>query len=229
LPVPLNNTFPEGNMLKLLPQPLRDKLDALSWWYDRKELVRFTRRYSLDFGGFIPREELSTSAKDSLAHSNNYRPYSNHLLKALIQEALSSGIQFQNFVDIGCGKGLPSLFARKYFRFAKVYGIDFSEPLIDAAKQNVAKLGWQDVSFVVADASKWKAPEGNTLFFMFNPFDAVILERFLTLNLDHFTRNRSLIAYATDDCRETMLNLGFEILFRSEKHQQSVLRYSGSP
>jgi SAM-dependent methyltransferase len=216
-------------MLKFLPQPLRDKLDALSWWYDRKELVRFTRRYSLDFGGFIPREELSTSAKDSLAHSNNYRPYSNHLLKVLIQEALSSGIQFQNFVDIGCGKGLPSLFARKYFRFAKVYGIDFSEPLIEAAKQNVAKLGWADVSFVVADASKWKAPEGNTLFFMFNPFDAVILERFLTLNLDHFTRNRSLIAYATDDCRETMLNLGFEIVFRDPKHQQSVLRYNGSP
>jgi len=216
-------------MLKFLPQPLRDKLDALSWWYDRKELVRFTRRYSLDFGGFIPREELSTSATDSLAHSNNYRPYSNHLLKVLIQEALSSGIQFQNFVDIGCGKGLPSLFARKYFRFAKVYGIDFSEPLIEAAKQNVAKLGWADVSFVVADASKWKAPEGNSLFFMFNPFDAVILERFLTLNLDHFTRNRSLIAYATDDCRETMLNLGFEIVFRDPKHQQSVLRYNGSP
>jgi SAM-dependent methyltransferase len=216
-------------MLKLLPQPLRDKLEALSWWYDRKELVRFTRRYSLDFGGFIPRDELSTSSTDSLAHSNNYRPYSNHLLKALIKEALSTGIQFQNFVDIGCGKGLPCLFARKYFRFAKIYGIDFSEPLIDAAKRNVATLHWEDVSFVVADAAQWKAPAGNTLFFMFNPFDAVILERFLMLNLDHFTRHSSLIAYATDDCRETMLNLGFEIVFRSEKHQQSILRYTGSP
>lgn len=216
-------------MLKLLPQPLRDNLEALSWWYHRKELVRFVRRYSLDFGGFIPREELSTSSKDSLAHSNNYRPYSNHLLKALIKEALSTGIQFQNFVDIGCGKGLPSLFARKYFGFAKVYGIDFSEPLIDAAKSNVAKLHWEDVSFEVADASHWKAPEGNTLFFMFNPFDEVIMERFLRLNLDHFTRHRSLIAYANDDCLETMLALGFEVVFRSEKQQQSVLRYSGSP
>ena len=216
-------------MLKLLPQPLRDKLDAISWWYHRKELVRFVSRYSLDFGGFIPREQLATSAKDSLAHSNNYRPYSNHLLKALLKQALSSGIQFQNFVDIGCGKGLPCLFARKYFGFAKIYGIDFSEPLIEAAKGNVAKLHWQDVSFVVADAAHWQAPAGNTLFFMFNPFDAVIMERFLTLNIDHFKRHRSLIAYATDDCRDTMLALGFEIVFRDPKNQQSVLRYAGSP
>jgi SAM-dependent methyltransferase len=210
-------------------RPIGENLEALSWWYHRKELVRFVSRYSLDFGGFIPRDELSTSSTDSLAHSNNYRPYSNHLLKALIKEALSTGIQFQNFVDIGCGKGLPCLFARKYFRFAKIYGIDFSEPLIDAARQNVAKLRWEDVSFVVADAAHWKAPEGNTLFFLFNPFDAVILEKFLRLNLDHFTRHRSLIAYATDDWRETMLELGFEIVFRDAKHQQSVLRYIGSP
>lgn len=216
-------------MLKLLPQPLRDNLEALSWWYHRKELLRFVRRYSLDFSGFIPRDELSTSSTDSLAHSNNYRPYSNHLLKALIKQALSTGIQFQNFVDIGCGKGLPCLFARKYFRFAKIYGIDFSEPLIHAAKRNVARLHWEDISFVVADAAHWKAPEGNTLFFMFNPFDAVILERFLRLNIDHFTRHRSLIAYGYDECRETMLKLGFEIVFRCPKHQQSVLRYIRSP
>lgn len=215
-------------MLKLLRRQLSDKLEALSWWYHRKELMRFVRRYSLDFGGFIPREELSTSSTDSLAHSNNYRPYSNHLLKALIKQALSTGIEFQNFVDIGCGKGLPCLFARKYFGFARIYGIDFSEPLIDAAKRNVDRLHWEDVSFVVADAAQWKAPEGNTLFFMFNPFDAVIMERFLTLNIDHFMRHRSLIAYANDDCLETMLALGFEIVFRSEEHQQSVLRYIGS-
>ena len=215
-------------MLKLLPQALRDNLEALSWWYHRQELLWFVRRYSLDFGGFIPRDKLSTSSTDSLAHSNNYRPYSNHLLKALIKEALSTGIQFQNFVDIGCGKGLPCLFARKYFGFAKIYGIDFSEPLIDAAKRNVASLHWKDVSFVVADAAQWKAPEGNTLFFMFNPFDAVILERFLRFNIDHFMRYRSVIAYATDDYRETMLELGFEIVFRDPKHQQSVLRYIGS-
>lgn len=216
-------------MLKLVPRPLRDSLEALAWWYHRKELMRFVRRYSLDFGGFIPRDKLATSSTDSLAHSNNYRPYSNHLLKALIKEALSTGIQFHNFVDIGCGKGLPCLFARKYFRFTKIYGIDFSEPLIDAAKRNVARLHWENVSFEVADAAVWKAPEGNTLFFMFNPFDAIILERFLRLNLDHFKRYRSLVAYATDECRETMLGLGFEIVYRSPEHQQSVLRYIGSP
>ncbi len=216
-------------MLRLARRPLRDNLEALSWYYHRAELLLFTRRYSLDLDGFIPREKLATSSADSLAHSNNYRAYSNHHLKALIREGLSTGIQFQNFVDIGCGKGLPCLFAKKYFRFAKIYGIDFSEPLIEAANRNVAKLRCEDVSFVVADAAHWKVPEGNTLFFMFNPFDGIILEKFLKLNIDHFTRHRSLVAYAFDDCRETMFKLGFEIIFRSLKHQQSILRYKGSP
>lgn len=215
-------------ILKWARRPVSDNLDALSWYYHRAEDLLFIRRYSLEFEGFVPREELATSAADSLAHSYNYRPYSTYHLRLLIREALDTGIEFENFVDVGCGRGQPCIFARRHFHFAHVYGVDFSEPLIEAAGRNAARTPYDNVSFEVADASKWRVPDGNTIFFLFNPFDAVILEAFLRLNLEHFVRYRSLIAYGYDKHRDTMCKLGFEILSRSYRHQQSILRYTGS-
>jgi SAM-dependent methyltransferase len=207
----------------------RRPLEALSWYYHRAEHLLFSHRYSLDFDGFIPSDRLVTTSTEALAHSNNYRPYSNYHLKLLLREALGTGIEFQNFVDIGCGKGQPCIFARKYFPFPNIYGIDFSEPLIAAAQRNLARLGYPNAFFLVADATKWTVPEGNSLFFLFNPFDAVTLERFLRLNLGHFNRYQSLIAYGYDEHRATLCRLGFEIIFRSYRHRQSILRYAGSP
>lgn len=210
-------------------RPMREKLDTLSWYYHKAEYEWFTRRHSLQFDGVIVREELVTGSTESLANSNNYRPYSNFYLKLLLQEALGTGIPFQNFVDVGCGKGQPCIFVRKYFKFANIFGIDFSEPLIEIAKRNVAKMAYDNVSLSVADAASWKIPAGNSVLFLFNPFNEIILEKFVTSNLDHFVRYRSLIAYGFDEHRATLCRLGFEIIFRSHRHQQSLLRYAGSP
>jgi SAM-dependent methyltransferase len=220
--------FSIATISRLARRPISENIDALSWFYHRAELLMFIRRHSLDLDGFISSSDLITDSTESLVHSNNYRPYSNYHLKLLLREALATGIEFDNFIDVGCGKGQPCIFARKYFGFPKVYGIDFSEPLIQVARQNVARIGYKDMFFLVADAAKWRAPAGNTLFFLFNPFDALILEEFLRLNLQHFVENRSLIAYAADDHRETMLKLGFEIVFRAHRLGQSILRYKSS-
>jgi SAM-dependent methyltransferase len=213
----------------LASRPMREYWETLSWYYHRAEHFAFTRRHSLDFEGFIPREKLVAESAESLANSNNYRPYSNFHLKLILQEALKTGIKFDNFVDVGCGKGQPCFFAKKYFQFPNIYGIDFSEPLIDIAKLNLAKTSYKNVNFLVADATSWKIPRGNSIVFLFNPFNEIIMEKFLTLNLDHFTRYRSLIAYGVDAHVSTMHQLGFESIFRSDRHQQSILQYSGSP
>jgi SAM-dependent methyltransferase len=213
----------------LAGRPMSEHWQALSWYYHRADHFAFTRRYSLDFGGFIPRENLVAESAESLANSNNYRPYSNFHLRLLVQQALNTGIKFVNFVDVGCGKGQPCIFARRYFDFPNIYGMDFSEPLVEIAKRNLAKTSYKNVHFLVADATSWKIPNGNSVVFLFNPFNELILEKFLTLNLDHFTRYRSLIAYGIDAHVSTMHQLGFESIFRSPRYQQSILQFSGSP
>jgi len=214
---------------ELASRPLRDHLETLSWYYHQAEYLAFTRRHSMDFDGFIPREQLVTESKDSLAHSNNYRAYSNFQLKLLLREALSTGIRFENFIDVGCGKGQPCIFAKKYFGFPNVYGIDFSKPLIDVARRNLAKTSYQSIFFLLADATSWKIPDGDSLVFLFNPFNAFILEQFLQSNQEHFARYRSLIAYGFDEHRSTMCSRGLEVIFRSYRHQHSILQYRGSP
>ena len=141
---------------------------------------------------------------------------------------MRTGITFQNFVDVGCGKGLPCIFAKKYFSFPQVYGIDFSAPLIEIARRNQANTRYPGMSFQVADATSWKLPQGDTLVLLNNPFNDIILEKFLTLNLEHFRENRSLIAYGNDSFRATICHLGFEVVYRSNRHHQSLFRYTGS-
>jgi SAM-dependent methyltransferase len=205
---------------------MSDHLDALSWFYHRAEYHAFVRRHSLDFDGFVDRKDLVAQSAESLSNSHNYSPYSSFLLKRLLQEALDTGIPFENFVDVGCGKGQPCIFAKKYFGFANVYGIDFCEPLIDAARRNLAKLPYDNVRFLVADATSWKVPDGSSLVFLFNPFNGTILEKFLESNLAHFARYPSLIAYGFDEHRSTICRLGFEMIFRSYRQRQSIFRYS---
>jgi SAM-dependent methyltransferase len=216
-------------MRKLVKRPMSHNLDALSWYYHLVEYFVFTRRHSLDFGGFIPREQLVVNSAESLSNSNNYRRYTNFHMKRLLGEAFQTGIPFTTFVDVGCGKGHPCIVARKYFGFANVYGIDFSPPLIEIANRNLAKMGYENMHFLVADAATWKLPDGNSLVLLNNPFNAIMVEKFLVSNLDHFKRFNSLIAYGNDLHRSTVCRLGFEILFRSNRYEHSILRYSGSP
>lgn len=219
--------FSLNHLNQLLHRPARDHLETLSWYLHQVEYQFFVRRYSLNFDGFIPREKLVASSQHSLANSNNYRPYSNFHLKHLLLEALSTGITFDNFVDVGCGKGQQCMFAKKYFNFTKVIGIDFCEPLIDIANRNLANTRYKNVTFLVADATTWRLPAGNNLVFLFNPFNEIILERFIQSNLEHFATYKSMIAYGNDCHRSTLCRLGFEVIYRSDRHRQSLLSYSG--
>jgi hypothetical protein len=206
-----------------------DNFDALSWYYHEAGYFTFTRSRSLDFGGFVPREELIADSEDSLANSNNYKRYSNFHVKRLLGEAVKTGIPFENYIDVGCGKGHPCIIGKKYFNFPKVYGIDFCEPLIKVAKENLAKTRYDNVFFEVADATTWKIPDGDSLVLLNNPFNEVIMEKFLVANFDHFKKYRSLIAYGNDIYRSAVCKLGFDVIFRSNKFQHSLLRYNDSP
>lgn len=219
-------------MLKKLKQltgkPLDWKLELFQSKFYNLENKLFAYSHSLDFEGFIPRDELVAESAFSLANANNFNPYSKFLFKRLLHEAMSTGIEFENFVDVGCGKGQQCLYAAKYFKFKKVVGIDFSDPLIQAACHNLSKTQYTNIDFFTTDARCWKIPNGASIVFMFNPFNEVIFREFLLLNLKHFREYPSLIAYGFDSHRNVMQELGFEIVFRSHRHRHSLMRFPGA-
>jgi SAM-dependent methyltransferase len=87
------------------------------------------------------------------------------------------------FYDVGAGKGLALMLASEY-PFRELVGIEFSPPLVDAGRKNVAiyeratgrSLG---VEWVCADFMQHPLPDRPSLFFMNAPFPWEIAEQAL--------------------------------------------------
>ena len=133
-----------------------------------------------------------------------------------------------NFVDIGCGKGKACIFAARnnILSFDSIKGIDFCASLIEVAEVNKRKALTHRVVFEVADATEYRLAAGNTLVFMFNPFDDLVLSRFVENNREHFATYASFIAYANDIHREVLEKAGFDARFRDPDRHLSLFAHS---
>jgi SAM-dependent methyltransferase len=215
---------------KWVRKPVQEQLETFGWHFYNLEHKFFTYSRSLDFEGYIPRELLIADSEFSLANATCFSSnFSNFYLKRLLQEAISTGIEFENFIDVGCGKGKQCFYAARYFKFKQVIGIDFSPPLIKIAQDNFRKMRCSNFNFHVADARSWELPNGNNIVMLNNPFNEVILKEFLVRNLKHFQKYPSLIAYTCDVHFNAMHEFGFEVLFRSHRHQLSLLKFATWP
>jgi hypothetical protein len=81
--------------------------------------------------------------------------------------------------------------------------------------------GVTPIDFIEADAQTYRLPDGPSLVFLFNPFDAIALSRFIAYNLDHFRKAGSIIAYGFDIEREVLAKHGFYPLWRDAKKRLS--------
>ena len=87
------------------------------------------------------------------------------------------------FVDLGCGKGKILLFAAEY-GFKRVTGIEFSKELSECCKKNVAiyknKTGLKaHIEVVHSDVVHYTVKDDDDVFYLFNPFDEIILGKVL--------------------------------------------------
>ena len=140
----------------------------------------FDWRYGTDTMRWIPRDNLGAES-ENLAHSCQYKATKTRPFLQLLQQLeLPRGC---NFVDIGAGKGRVLLMAAQY-GFRKVVGIEFSAPLCELARKNVAQFTRKvrlpsPIEVVEADATQHEFLPDDRVFFLFNPFDGWILERVL--------------------------------------------------
>jgi SAM-dependent methyltransferase len=212
-----------------LKKPLAHKLRSLVTKGQRTivrvEDVIFETRHRLDCGGYIEPDYLETVYSASLRHANPYEAVRCAHVRELIGEAQKTGIVFDNFIDVGSGKGKACFYAATKGSFKQIIGVEFSRPLVDVANLNKMNFGATNISFLNADAAVFSLPKGNNLVFLFNPFGEVILQKFLENNIDHFRQSRSLIAYANDQHRLCLATLGFTTLFRSEESKGSLHQF----
>ena len=184
----------------------------------------FDRWYRLDFGGVIEQADLATTQHASHANAVRYEAVAGIDLRVVVSEALRVDPTIDSFLDLGSGKGKSCLYVAQSFGFKTIIGIEFSEQLIGIATSNAEKLNLKNIDFVLADAAQYQMSPTPTIVHMYNPFDATILEFFLTNNMEHFRSHGSVIAYVNDRNRSSLRKFGFETVYRDQARKLSVYR-----
>jgi len=184
---------------------------------------KFDKYHNIVTGSRVKNARLGAADADSLRHATMYQAVPLKYLEVIF--GCLGADPAQHFVDIGCGKGRACFFAAS--RFQRITGIDFSESLIAAANRNLDSFrnshGAQ-LSFEVGDARHFQLPDERVVVYLYNPFDEHIFAEFLRLNLQHFRRHGSRIAYVNDVCAALLESTGFVTEFRDSRRKIGTYR-----
>jgi hypothetical protein len=118
------------------------------------------------------------------------------------------------FVDLGSGKGKTLMMAAE-FGFKRVVGVEFSPELCDDAKRNwsIYRHGVgaaPDFEIANSDVLDYEIKGDENVFFMFNPFDDVVMSKFirnLNASLEKQPR-RVWIIYYNPVCQDILEDEG---------------------
>jgi SAM-dependent methyltransferase len=172
--------------------PLANRLKLASYFFSslrRRGVWRTVRiagyelyydaKFGVKTGVVIATDELD-GEPEALRHASDSFPSSYLILKeafAQAQPALRDAV----LIDFGCGLGRALLFASQ-LPLRRIIGVELSPTLCAMARQNIdgfyrrTNKTVPEWSIVNADARAFDIPDDATVFYFFNPFDAVVLD-----------------------------------------------------
>ena len=118
---------------------------------------------------------------ENLAHSEDYKATKARPLWSLLRSLDLP--RTRGFVDLGAGKGRVLLIAALY-GFRKIVGVEFSPKLCECARRNIQIFKERrrvsvEIDIVESDAAAYPIQPDQDVFFMFNPFDEVVMAQVL--------------------------------------------------
>jgi SAM-dependent methyltransferase len=151
--------------------------DWLRWKVDRI----YDLHHGTDTSGIIESHDLSI-ASENRVQSNGYEPSSPRLFRTIMQHVAIAHEDFV-FIDVGSGKGRALLLASDY-PFSEIIGIELSHQLHDEAARNLSvyknrRQRCSSIQLVCTDASDYELPTRNMVLYLYNPFRAEILSKFM--------------------------------------------------
>ncbi len=165
-----------------------------------------------DTGALIPGEDLATGHRHDrfITAYHGVAPSLFHKLVTRWRSLSAHPIERTAFVDIGAGKGRAMLLAAT-MPFRRIVGVELHPALAAAARANLEqfqeKHGAPRIRLEEADVMALRMPAGPCCVFVFNPFDLVLMDRFLDRLQRQFTgRECDLeLLYANDEQRKLIL------------------------
>ena len=152
-----------------------------SFAVDRIDETLYDVRFGTDTAGIVDLDELRISSHNR-TRGSRYQPTRPRPFARMMADLDLSTDNV--FVDMGCGKGRVLLLAAGY-GFRKVRGVDFSPYLCDIARRNISRYFAKatdkpQIEVVEADVADYRVRDDETVFFLFHPFDAVVLNSLVT-------------------------------------------------
>lgn len=140
----------------------------------------FDIRYGTDTSQWVQVADFGVNSPN-LEHAGHYCPTRARQLRMLLND-----LQLPRdgaFVDIGSGKGRVLLIASTH-GFSRLVGVEISPRLCAIARANVdiyqRKIGTDlPIQIVESDAADFALRDDETVFFLYNPFQPVIIETVL--------------------------------------------------
>jgi SAM-dependent methyltransferase len=126
---------------------------------------------------------IQTSAikKSDSAEFHHYQGASYLVLQRLFSE-LPETLRDFDFMDIGCGKGRV-VFVAEHAGFDQLSGIELDPELLQVARENesryVFKRNTSMIRFIHANALEYEYKDQPTVYFLFNPFNEMVLRAVL--------------------------------------------------
>jgi SAM-dependent methyltransferase len=142
--------------------------------------LSFDLRYGTDTARWAQLQDLALESTNKV-HGVHYQATKAAPLSRLLRAFAVS--KDGTFVDFGSGKGRVLLLALQY-GFRRVVGVEFSPELCDIARLNLATFKQHlkhtiDVEIAAIDAAKFEIQGDQTVFYFYNPFNAVVMEQVL--------------------------------------------------
>jgi SAM-dependent methyltransferase len=152
-----------------------------------REARAFDRRYVTDTVRRLPVDAMQDVPAEFAAHAVHYEasaiPKFRRAMRA-VRRTLGPRVAAFSFVDIGSGKGLVVMLAAR-LPFREVVGVEMAPELHETAEHNCVRFRAAQqqrlapIRLVQGDALRCDLPAGDLVVYLYNPFDALILGRFL--------------------------------------------------
>ncbi len=137
-------------------------------------------RNGLNTTTWVRFKELTVQGND-IERSRPYQPTRVVPLRRLLRKVRPSLPANSVLLDIGCGKARVLLIASE-FDFDTVRGVEFARELCEIAGDNCTKYkdstkSRTNFEIIEGDAANYQIRADENVFFLFNPFDGVILSK----------------------------------------------------
>ena len=158
-------------------------------------------------------------------HARAYEPVWLNDIDALIATDGTKTSDY-HFLDVGCGKGISTIYVRERYFFQSVTGFDFVPDFIEAADRNWRRSTINaPIDFYIGDAGDWLLDDRRWFLFLYNPFSDHVLEQFLRNNIDVLRQTRSVLAYANAQELETVLSFQHEMAYRLPQIRSALVLF----